>query len=776
MLPRNLKSRQKDPPRAPSRLRPDGSDFLDWQRALAGVADALLVFFPALALARKVSLPQIASAGDVVSATTRAGFETLTNYAQFALCVFVVWLAFFLGFRRGRPILGWISKLPGHYLRLSRGARALLWALGAAAAAVYLVNVTSVTLDAPLTDLYHEGEHLGFIPALRAADAVFPSTFMAHGPGVDLLPGFVAARFERPGHGIVATRLTYAALRTVAVVASLLAVLAFARLLSPESARAQWLACSALALMLFVVALQIGAWTDVPTFHKTMNPRDAGFLLQVLAVLVFALVERDARRPIAATALAAAIGASLPMAVFYSYDRGLYGAVFLLLVTAAFGICGGRSARTWFIGLPVGAVLGSAVLYAMFGREDIDAVREQVAFWVRHGRAIWAYAGLAVSPDTWTGAALVGSFIALALGVLRLVRVIAATRSIREAIAREIGVVILISASISCWRMPIERGDAGHVAWGVTASWIMLSVFVARFVLDALRSPPRFDPVPRASGAANYGASVVMAGVSAVAGCNLLFLDPYAAYDRLASQYYGALQKTDAAILSPQQLRTLDAIRDDLGPSSCFYTLTNEGAWYYLLQRKSCTRFYQLTNARPLSAQREIVAALEATKPAVILFSSGGWSSTFVDGVSMFNASSEVMRYVLSHYLPLKFVAGNWFWQRSEEPLHFADRREGTVSSTPSAWNRASDLRVSGTYGSDRATSPPEALIVTDGDENAPLWAGKPEGDDLVEGRWTVEIPTAVLAPGKHRVRVWAFREKGAPIVQLGADIEFEIK
>jgi hypothetical protein len=142
----------------------------------------------------------------------------------------------------------------------------------------------------------------------------------------------------------------------------------------------------------------------------------------------------------------------------------------------------------------------------------------------------------------------------------------------------------------------------------------------------------------------------------------------------------------------------------------------------------------------------------------------------------MFNASSEVMRYVLSHYLPWKFVAGSWFWHRSDQPLRFADRREGTVSSTPSAWSQASDLRVSGSYGSDRANSRPEALIVTDGDENAPLWAGRPDGDDLVEGRWSAEIPTAVLAPGKHRLRVWAFREKGAPLVQLGADIELEIE
>lgn len=746
-----------------------------WTHSLAGVADALLVFFPALTLARKLSLPQITSFAGVVSATTRAGFETWTNYAQFALCALVVWLAFYFGYRRGRPLLAGIWKLAENPVAMSRRARAFTWAFAGVALAVYLVNVTGVTLDEPLTDLFEEGEYLGFIPAFAAGKAVLASTFTAHGPGVDLLPGFVSSRVASPANGIVATRFVYAALRTVAVIASLLAVMMFARLLAPAGPRARWLASSALAIMFFVVALQIGAWADVPTFHKTVNTRDAGFLLQLLAVLALAQLLKNPRRPLAALALAVAIGASLPSAVFYSYDRGLYGAVFLFLVSTAFAICGGRSARIWFIGLSIGAVIGSAVLYATFGLQGIAAVQEQVGFWVRYGRAIWAYAGMIALPDTFAGMLLAGSFIALALGAVRVVRAIAATRSLRDGICGEIGTIILCAASISCWRMAVERGDVGHVAWGVTACWIMLSVFAAMFVLEALRTP-RFDAASGASGSANFGASILMVGVSAVAGCNLLFLDPYAAYDRLANQYYAALRTADEKILSPQQRGTLDAIRDDLHSSSCFYTLTSEGAWYYLLQRKSCSRFYQVTNARPLSAQREIVAALEATPPAVILFSSDGWSATFVDGVSTFNASSEVMRYVLLHYVPHKLVAGNWFWHRSDEALRFSDRIEGAIIGAPSEGTRASDLQLTGTYGNERMPSPPEALFVTDGNENTPIWAGRPNRDEYVQDRWSAVIPTAVLAAGAHRFRVWAFLGQSVPLLHLGGDIEVRIR
>jgi hypothetical protein len=65
---------------------------------------------------------------------------------------------------------------------------------------------------------------------------------------------------------------------------------------------------------------------------------------------------------------------------------------------------------------------------------------------------------------------------------------------------------------------------------------------------------------------------------------------------------------------------------------------------------------------------------------------------------------------------------------------------------------------------------------VTDGDDNVPIWAGQPDTDDLREGRWSADIPTAVLMPGIHRVRVWAFRAQGIPMPKLGDDVELQIR
>jgi hypothetical protein len=72
--------------------------------------------------------------------------------------------------------------------------------------------------------------------------------------------------------------------------------------------------------------------------------------------------------------------------------------------------------------------------------------------------------------------------------------------------------------------------------------------------------------------------------------------------------------------------------------------------------------------------------------------------------------------------------------------------------------------------------SPPKALFVTDGNENALIWAGRQAQDEYVQDRWTAVAPTAVLAPGTHRLRVWAFLGQGVRLLQLGDDIEVRIQ
>ena len=733
-------------------------------RSAAGIADALLAFFPALSIARELSLPRVFDAS-VVSATTRAGFEPLTNYAQLALCAIVVWGAFVLGYRRGKPILQWAAEYLARRGRLS----ALAWFLVAAALILYVVNVSSSAITGPLIDGFHEGEYLGFIPAMAGGMSVLTSTFTVHGPGVDLLPGFFTARFGDTDHGIVLTRLVYATLRSLAVLVALLVVLALTKLVSPGSGPAQWVATAAIAFMLFSTALQLGAWPDELPLHKALNARDAVYLLQVLLVLSFAALQPRPRTRLPALALAAAVGASLPWAIFYSYDRGLYGVGFMLFASIAFVICGRQWARMWLAGLAAGIAIGVAGLFALIGPAGIDAVMEQIGFWIRYGRDIWAYAGLAASPNAWTGALVAGAFIALALGATRVVQAMATESGLGTAFRRQIGVVVMCAASIPPLRMVIERGDTGHVAWGVAPAWILICVLAAGVAWETLRR------AARAAEPANLAAPLFMVAISALVGLNLNFFNPVTALRRVDQQYFAGLRTSDRQLLSTGQIATVDAMAGELRASPCFYTLTNESIWYYLFHKESCSRFYQVTNARPVAAQREVVTALDSTAPAFILFSTGGWSN-LIDGVSVFNANAAVARHVLSHYVPDRVVADNWFWRRSDGPPRFSSQSVGATTSAPSEAVQAWDPVIAGEYAAEPHSSRPKALFVTVGDTNTPIWAGRPNRDDLEQNRWSAVVPTAALSKGKHRIRVWAFHEKQTPMIQLGDHVDLHIR
>ncbi|HEX9301397.1 MAG TPA: hypothetical protein VF959_03515, partial [Casimicrobiaceae bacterium] len=110
----------------------------DGTRHLAGIADALLVFFPALGIARRFGLPLVGDSGELMSASARAGFEPFTNYLQFALCAILVWVAFWQGFRRGRPIVAWIAASVKKPAATSRRWRLAGWLLAVTLLGLYL--------------------------------------------------------------------------------------------------------------------------------------------------------------------------------------------------------------------------------------------------------------------------------------------------------------------------------------------------------------------------------------------------------------------------------------------------------------------------------------------------------------------------------------------------------------------------------------------------------------------------------------------------------------
>ena len=70
------------------------------------------------------------------------------------------------------------------------------------------------------------------------------------------------------------------------------------------------------------------------------------------------------------------------------------------------------------------------------------------------------------------------------------------------------------------------------------------------------------------------------------------------------------------------------------------------------------------------------------------------------------------------------------------------------------------------------ATPEAGAVLVTEAPGDVPIWAGQAvsrEGEAL---RFRAEIPTAALAPGRHRLRFWLMTEPGLrPLGEAEVDV-----
>lgn len=466
-------------------------------------------------------------------------------------------------------------------------------------------------------------------------------------------------------------------------------------------------------------------------------------------------------------ALVAAIfaGATLPWGPVYSYDRGLYGVAFIVLVTLAMAASAWRG--RWLAGVGIGVAAGSALLLLLVPRAELAALLDQIAFWVAQGRELWSQAGIAQPPDPWIAFWLGGGVAAIGYAVVRIVR---SARTFGIAVVtREPAAVVMLAAALPCLRMAIERSDTSHVSWAVTPAWMLAAAAIAAAVCTRLAAPQgslRRDDV---------GHAIPVVALSLLVGFATPLMDPAASMRRIAGEYAHAPGVRDDTIISPAQREVRASMLPLLSGETCFVTLTNESTWYYVLGMPSCTRFHHVTNARSPAAQAEVMAALEKARPQWILFSNGAWSNT-VDGVSLFNASPALASYIMAHYVPARTVAGNAFWQRSGRPLTWSDERIGRVTLHAASATHAADARIEGTIEIDPSRPPPTALMLTTGEPARPLWSGQVERQAWREGRWSAVVPTAALPRGHHRLQGWAFVETPPRWIRLGEPIDMRIE
>lgn len=613
-----------------------------------------------------------------------------------------------------------------------------------------------------ITDSFHEGEYLGFLPTFLQQEKPFLNTFFVHGFGLNALPSLIAAQLTDLDHRIALTRL-------LVIVENLITSLGYFWVLAEitqsfkfkTSRRTIWL----IASLAFCILES--------TFFYIDGRRSALFLIQL------ALTLRYFRHPyptsIFTKILPLIIGVSLPLSLLYVYDRAAYF-IFIYVCISCLSLWTNRNLiKPWFVGSGIGIMISFLLLLATLGWQQISAIVDQVFYWIKYGKYI-SYIPLAPLHINFFTQSVGIAIIIQATGTVYLLLDLKAKNfKWRPFLEQNFVVIILGLASVMYMRMMLDRSDHSHLTKGasitVLLGYYLILLIYQRWEPDLLKI--KFSKLHQILFAIFLSLFIIAEPGFNLAGAvtQLRKIPP-------------ELAKPDQEFIQPDYLAARRHLHSQIQQQSCFFTLTSEGLWYYLFNQPSCSKFSYLYYAKPTVAQHTVIEDLETQSPELILFQNEMWSNS-IDGFSTANSNSLIYQYILQNYQPDQFIENHWFWRRRRHPLKFLqnDSIRGFLDHRPDPLIQQGEVAsISGWGILPNLGQAVNTVYLTLGENNQPI-AVSPvnlERADValnftnanyLHSGWTLTIPTYIIPPGQNILRVWGTDQASENLIQIGQDI-----
>ncbi|MBI4879292.1 MAG: hypothetical protein HY812_06480 [Planctomycetes bacterium] len=500
-----------------------------------------------------------------------------------------------------------------------------------------------------LIDFYHAGEWLA--PASEAARGEVPyrDIYLQHGLVQNVLRPL--ASFALLGWTLAADRLAQNFMYAAAHAAFFLLLAAAVR---------SWLFALLLSLALASEGLLLA-------------PR---FLALFLA-LACALVDLRQARAAGGASLPrrrrwplVACGACLSLAVFWSLDGGLCGAlaigVFLTLEALGRRTEPARTRLAPFLWLACGAFLGALPFAAYLGacgacgafwRNCAAQVGLQLSVWgipFPPLRALLdlvrAQGAIAALGDSRVAALLAaGAFIGVPAAVL----ILALCRRCTRACYVQL---LLALAGASLFRSALGRSDPGHLGYAATLLWPILAVAAESALASRplRRGPASVAALARVLPAALFAAWLI--------GAHAPLYGMARHWSRLSEALPGGpgggystipLPRAGDVLVPDVQARALAALAsflDERTPRGApVFGFSNMGAIHFFLDRDCPTRFVMPIYAATHAMQRAVIADLERARPRYVI-SSALLGLDPVDGVPMAERLPLVVEYLAATY------------------------------------------------------------------------------------------------------------------------------
>lgn len=708
---------------------------------------------------------------DIVSRMVLDGIHPFSDYVKYLAVLFGAGVA--VTFASMLPALSrWTSwkatrqndETASNNLRtLRRGQSGMRRGVTIAAAlliGMWVLNraATPKDITGPLEDTFHEGEHIAWQPTLDTSAKPLSEMMLTHGFGLDVAPMWIADGLGADNR-LVLARLVLVAFEALSTLGAFWVLLEVIKA-SPVRHSPAVVTGAALALLMLLLE-----WN--PT-----NRRDLVFLIQLaLTLRMYRHAVAGERRM--ALWEAAVIGMSIPAAFLYTYDRAIHFVLVLtpfLLGSIAFSGTNRRQLAPATLAVVIGAAGAMLVLVATVGGSEIWSIVGQLRYWSETMKYIFGVSLFREGRRDIIVFSMAASAQVVAVGLLlRRWRAYGLRRAWHENAA----VVLLLGAAIVHMRIVLDTSDMFHLEWAVIPSMLLAVVLPILGLgkdLTALGDASAHERQSWQRRTVAFGAIFLLAALASGSVTRLIADANPLRVSRSISYLGNAYRTTDSAIVKPDYRAAASFAAGRLSRSDCFYTLTSEAAWYYLVDRPTCSEFHQLINARTTTAQKAVIADLATKRPPIVLYDNGMWSNR-LHGVTIYESNPLVVEYVLANYRPAAIIGNHWFWERSKRPWQFADGAfsRGSVNALPLQVAMKDTTRASGTIERDRFTRE-SAIFVTYGEGRNQRIAAIARDFDVGPERidWTADLPVSAVPHGNQQLRFWLWEAQSFTLFPIG--------
>jgi hypothetical protein len=487
--------------------------------------------------------------------------------------------------------------------------------LAAMLASVLLVT-SHIDIAWPLDDPFQEAEWAINRPSLAPPGG---RAVLIHG-GLDQVPAMLAEATCPAGAQI-------ACLRAINLGVQLVAGWSLIGLVAVLGGVGTWRAWWA-GLPTWLAILILGAAASSPVAGQQAMPgtRDLPlFAALVPMILIARRLDRGERPGWVLTGLLGAVAAAAPL---WAYNRG----VATVLVAAGFALAVSAVRRSPSPALQTlaGGLVGLVLMLVASGPEALGVTAQNIAYWAQNG-GLWSI--------PLQRRALAGAMLPFGMALMVLAVALRGNTCARRPgvclIAGVLAMIVVLTTAQS-----LGRADAAHLRWTLWPTTLLLAI--------GIRALP---------GGGWFTAPVAGGSVLATALAVAILAEPGGGDLRLGWRSNLRIAQTgwptDDVIAGPSLAHVAGLVR---AAGRCTFAADNAGMVSVLARQPPCSRFAMGAYVA-VSVQNEVIASLEAAKPAIILWDAPDWWA-HIDGHRLADHAPALAAWIIERY-PLMTSIGN---------------------------------------------------------------------------------------------------------------------